>query len=1136
MGDMKRRPSRMVWSLLLAAAACLASGAAVATCTPSLSGIPYGVGDVPCYVVVQPIDVCLSNGGACAPFNTTATIGNSSGAGTPTNETSPNPIGFTVNPTTGVSPSPSGGVDITRVLLNNIGVDLMWNPMVKFPSPSTKNFTTLTVTQGATCTGSISGTTLTIASCSSGVLAVSDSLSGTGISGTTITASGIVGGAGTYTGVGGAGTYKISKSLGNLGSRAITATSSLLQSQDFLTLSQQAYPTPPATTPCPISKMTIPATSPCGSPAPPASATASDINMFFVSKLNPPASGGTLYGFSWLGHNGIAIAGNTFFAPTPLQARPDTIAHELGHNLGLDHSTYGAGPWAVANNGSSYTAPAGVAPPIPASPLAGECDPSYPACGANLMTTGSLRTEPTVACVLAAPAGGGVTTPASCLTTSGGQTIQLPGLYTATADQVTPLPIPPFQAASQAQLPMSQQAQVLGGMSGLLLPEPSIGSASLPTFASGFVQPIPHETTTAQVGTGGSSTDRVIFNLSGPAGGRPGETLVAWILTLPPGQTFARHGRFHVVAQSREDLVQDVTYYPDSENDSILKDIAYRPGGDKDSGNPNIDTAADSPCASATAECLMVKFQLPGLGAHDSISLSNSILKSVLFSKGVLSDRGAPITNNDLCKSKITYIFSDGYATTSNFGRCPAVSLPLVSSSWRPDPTVSPRKIKTDVLLAQRGVVLAAAAPATAVQKPGPVSDPTNDPPPAGAILDLSGTPIPGGGNGTYQMYSVNFTAPVNQYQTAITFAFREDPAFISFSNASVTDLMGGDNLLTNGDFSGGTYPNSGNNSTPNHWTYANIYGASFGGVVASGCGVGGTGFCWYDGAVQAYDAISQTINTTPGHVYKISFLVADNSNCGTDGGSPCNFSDVSTNGNTTDTGGNGINVTVYAQPGLPPANASMPCTPDPNNPGQCLFQVTQTGLEDADPKTEGGQLGRSCNNSTASGTDVSGTINGNVTISAGQQCNFKAPCEITGNLTINGDPTGVLSTGVWLGCTLDGNLTDNSGNVVLAPSASVKGNVQISGASAFSLGPSLLIDGNLQIHNVPGTQLGTVCGTTVKGNLTVQNNTSRIEIGGTTPQICAGNTVSGNLQCTGNNPPPTSGSNTVSGHNQCSG
>ena len=89
-----------------------------------------------------------------------------------------------------------------------------------------------------------------------------------------------------------------------------------------------------------------------------------------------------------------------------------------------------------------------------------------------------------------------------------------------------------------------------------------------------------------------------------------------------------------------------------------------------------------------------------------------------------------------------------------------------------------------------------------------------------------------------------------------------------------------------------------------------------------------------------------------------------------------------------------------------------------------------------------------------------------------------------------------MLRTGVWLNCAVDGNLTDNAGMLVLASSAHVFGNVQISQGSTFTLGPGVLIDGNLQIQSVPGTQLGTICGTTVKGNLQVQNNRSPIQIG----------------------------------------
>ena len=1108
MSDMKRCPRRTVWSFLLASAACLAAGSALAQCISSSTLPRYPTpGEVPCFITVQPIDVCGTSGtSTCAPFNSTSTtgVGTPSTAGMPfsspttnfpnglpVNETSPNPIGFVVNPATGVANpgSSGGGVDITRTLLNQLGVDIMWLPMATYNSQiNTKTgttFQTLNVTQGATCTGSIAGTALTIASCSSGSPGVGDTLSGAGIAaGTKIMT--LVNGPncnGTYT-----GTVNIPQNVA--AGTTITDPSSLFQSADFACLSYQnqikngtpTFGINPATG-LPNPNPNYPK-QPLGSPS-------NVVNMFFVNTLNPPASqaGGKLYGFSWIGNNGVAISQSVFGYPrsrTSPPSRSSNIAHELGHVLGLDHTTFAAGPWTAP----PYTSPLGVVPPIPANPLAGECDPSYPACAANLMTTGSYRTEPTVACVLAGFMGDAL--PAGC---SG-----LPSLYNGQADQVN---IP--ASAMSTQLPESQQAQVLTGGSGLLSPF---------LTRTGFLNPIPHETTKAQLGTRGSATDPIIFDLSSPAGGKPGETLAAWVLTLPPGQTFAKHSRFHVVSQSREDLVEAVNYYPDTDDNPIVKDISYHPGADNNSANPSGETAADSPCASATAECLMVKFQPPGLGADDSISFSNGIVKSILFAKGMLSRGGAPITNDDLCKAKITFIFSDGYATTSNLGRCPAVSLPLIASSWRPDPTVSPRKIKTDILLAQRGVVLANAAPGRAPKIP-PGNDPgNNNPPPADPILDLNGTPIPGGGNGTYQSYTVNFTAALNN--TAITFAFREDPSFIAFANASVTDLtVPGANLLTNGNFSGGVYSDNGNNLTPVGWTYANMYGATFGGVVSTtNCGVVGT--CWYDGAVQAYDAISQTIATTPGHQYQISFSVADYSGCG------CDFSDVSTNGNTTDTGGNGINVTVYAQAGLPPV-ASMACTPDTNNPNKCKFDPFETGCSDCNALMEADQPGQICSSGT-----LTGTINGNLTVSAPQNCVFQNPCEIRGNLTINGGM-------VYLACALDGNLTQNGGGLHLDTSAHVFGNVQISQASSFTLGPGVLIDGNLQIQNLPGTvpQRGTVCGATVKGNLQVQNNASPIEIGGS--MSCA-DTVSGNLQVNNNRATTDVSFNNVSGNLQCQG
>jgi hypothetical protein len=73
-----------------------------------------------------------------------------------------------------------------------------------------------------------------------------------------------------------------------------------------------------------------------------ASTKANAINMFFVNSLTL-STGGQAFGFAWLNGNGVAIAANVFSFSTFTPSRFDTLAHELGHNLNLDHTTFGAG-------------------------------------------------------------------------------------------------------------------------------------------------------------------------------------------------------------------------------------------------------------------------------------------------------------------------------------------------------------------------------------------------------------------------------------------------------------------------------------------------------------------------------------------------------------------------------------------------------------------------------------------------------------------------------------------------------------------------------------------------------------------------------------------------------------------------
>ena len=176
-------------------------------------------------------------------------------------------------------------------------------------------------------------------------------------------------------------------------------------------------------------------------------------------------------------------------------------------------------------------------------------------------------------------------------------------------------------------------------------------------------------------------------------------------------------------------------------------------------------------------------------------------------------------------------------------------------------------------------------------------------PPPGGSVIFDPGNP---GGTVSlpiyFTQYNVSFMA--SQTSTDVTFAFRHDPGYFFFDDASVTD-GGGPNLLTNGDFETGDLTG---------WHYDNAYGVSFAGYVYSGYQHSGL-YSWADGATQGYDAIDQTIATNIGDTYDVSFYLASDY--------AGYFQDLSTNG-LPSTAGNGIGMLVYA------GNTPPPPTPEP--------------------------------------------------------------------------------------------------------------------------------------------------------------------------------------------------------------
>ena len=148
--------------------------------------------------------------------------------------------------------------------------------------------------------------------------------------------------------------------------------------------------------------------------------------------------------------------------------------------------------------------------------------------------------------------------------------------------------------------------------------------------------------------------------------------------------------------------------------------------------------------------------------------------------------------------------------------------------------------------------------------------------------------------------------------------------------------------------------------------------------------------------------------------------------------------------------------------------------------------------------------------------------------LSSGSSCNGAYNGTFDGNLTITAGQNCTLAGG-----TVTGNIMQHGGSLTIGNSK-VGGNVQIQGGGTFSIGPYAVIDGNLQIQDIPaGTALSQVCGATVLGNLQYQNNGTPVQIGALPPASCQGSTIGGNLQVQNNTASGTIVGNTVGGNLQ---
>jgi hypothetical protein len=134
----------------------------------------------------------------------------------------------------------------------------------------------------------------------------------------------------------------------------------------------------------------------------------------------------------------------------------------------------------------------------------------------------------------------------------------------------------------------------------------------------------------------------------------------------------------------------------------------------------------------------------------------------------------------------------------------------------------------------------------------------------------------------TWQYYSYSFT-PNDAGSNYVGFAFRQDPAFWTFDNVTLTAPGSQTNLLTNGGFtSGGAISITTNNGpgtiqAPTNWGvwYQN---GTYPAAAGTWQDIGGThGGVWYDGAVGTFDGIYQGISLIAGTTYTLTFEVSGN-------------------------------------------------------------------------------------------------------------------------------------------------------------------------------------------------------------------------------------------------------------------
>jgi hypothetical protein len=363
------------------------------------------------------------------------------------------------------------------------------------------------------------------------------------------------------------------------------------------------------------------------------------IDVFFVNSYGGTGVSSPQYGFSWINGDGVSIGSGTF---TITQPRYDTLAHEIGHALALNHQNFGA---LTDTTNSSL---------------------------GNMMLLGSTRaTSYNSGCQIKM---GNFSNPPPILNNG--------ALYDLDYMTSSFNPCSSYNMLADHLVPGTcTDLTTCGNQEGAASLSPFI-NATAPSQANagggiGFAASLATQGTTTPSGSGTPAPLQITIT----ADGNPNDTnvpdLASTIIAIPPSDQLSFNGNSPVTQIGGTPINPNVTCDAnDLQNCAVTVTSVTKLSNQQVTGNPGCDSGTGQPPSS---QCIKITYsvaptngfgpdnpacQFPGNCVTPAGSSFISVILAVSFNK----DQSVIISNNLLTGSQYTSIDANGYATTSLFG------------------------------------------------------------------------------------------------------------------------------------------------------------------------------------------------------------------------------------------------------------------------------------------------------------------------------------------------------------------------------------------------------------------------------------------------------------------------------------